>query len=178
MQQKQTMLSQMAKPKINMRILVILAIATSLFVIACSKDKGCKGVNPADEATALESFNSAHGITATKHYTGLYYQILDTGALGRPTRTSTVYVRYTGTRLDGTVFDSQSNPGATGFSLSSLIEGWKIGLPMIGKGGHILLTVPSSLAYGCVGSTNTSDSTKSIPSNTPIYFDIELVDFH
>jgi FKBP-type peptidyl-prolyl cis-trans isomerase len=48
---------------------------------------------------------------------------------------------------------------------------------MVGKGGHILLTIPSSLAYGCVGSTST-DSTKTIEPNTPLFFDIELVDFH
>ena len=160
-----------------MRILV-MALATGLFMSACSKDNSCKSVPPSEEKAELQSFNAAHNINATEYYNGMFYQILDPGANIKPTRASTVYVKYTGTRLDGTVFDSQTNPGATGFSLSSLIEGWKAGIPMIGKGGRILLTLPSSLSYGCVGSRNLKDSTKSIEPNTPLFFDIELVDFH
>jgi len=160
-----------------MRILV-MALAIGLFVSACSKDNSCKSVNPDDEAAELKSFNAAHNINATEYYNGMFYEILEPGATQKPTRASTIYIKYTGTRLDGTVFDSQSNPGSTGFSLSSLIEGWKSGIPMIGKGGHILLTLPSSLAYGCLGSKNPIDSTKTIAPNTPLFFDIELVDFH
>jgi FKBP-type peptidyl-prolyl cis-trans isomerase FkpA len=160
-----------------MRIL-ILTLVTSFFVVSCSKDNGCKSVPPEEEKAQLEAYNTAHGINATAHYSGLYYEILDTGATLKPTRASTVFVKYTGKKFDGTVFDAQSNPGATGFSLSNLIEGWKVGIPMIGKGGHILLTVPSSMAYGCVGSSGSSDTTKNIAPNTPLFFDIELVDFY
>jgi len=163
--------------KINMRI-VMMALAFGLFLSACSKDQGCKTVAPADEASELEAFNTAHSITATKHYTGLYYQIIAPGTTKKPLSNSTIFVKYKGTKLDGTVFDSQDNPGATGFNLASLIEGWKVGVPLIGKGGRILLTVPSSMAYGCVGSPNASNAEKNIPPNTPLYFEIDLVDFY
>jgi FKBP-type peptidyl-prolyl cis-trans isomerase len=167
----------MRNQKTNMRSLAALALVFVTGLIACSKDQACKAVAPSTEAAQIEAYNATKGIAATKHYTGLYYQILDTGALGRPVRTSTVYVKYTGKLFNDTIFDSQLNPGATGFNLAGLIEGWKVALPFIGKGGHIRLTVPSSLAYGCLGSANTYDSTKSIPPNTPLFFDIELVDF-
>lgn len=177
MQQKLMNLSQLKNLKINMRF-VMMALAFSLIMGACSKNNACKNVSPSEEAATLEQFNSAHNIAATKHYTGMYYQVVKPGNAARPTVQSTIFVRYKGTKLDGTVFDEQSNPGATGFSLSTLIEGWKAGLPLIGKGGRILLTIPSGMAYGCIGSVNSSDSTRSIPPNTPIYFEIELVDFY
>jgi FKBP-type peptidyl-prolyl cis-trans isomerase FkpA len=177
MQQKQMNQSQKKNLIINMRF-VTMALAISLLISACSKDKSCKNVPPADEATQLEAFNASHSITATKHYSGLYYQIITPGGATKPLSTSTIYVKYKGTKLDDTEFDSQTNPGATGFSLSTLIEAWKIGIPMIGKGGRILLTVPSGLGYGCVGAANPSDSLKNIPPNTPLYFEIDLVDFY
>ncbi len=176
MQQKIMMLSQVKNQKINMRI-VLLALAFGLILNACSKDKSCKNVAPSEEATILEAYNSSHTITATKHYTGLYYEVINPGNAAKPTSRSIVYVKYKGTKLDGTEFDSQTNPGATGFSLSSLIEGWKVGLPMIGKGGRILLIVPSGMAYGCLGQASTTPA-KNIPPNTPLYFEIDLVDFY
>ena len=168
--------SQLKNQKINMRI-VLLALSFSLLLTACSKDKGCKNVSPADEATKLEAYNTTHGITATKHYTGLYYQVLNPGGAAKPSTRSTIFVKYKGSKLNGTVFDSVANPGTTGFSLASLIEGWKVGIPLIGKGGRILLTVPSGMAYGCLGQTST-DTAKNIDPNVPIFFDIELADFY
>jgi FKBP-type peptidyl-prolyl cis-trans isomerase FkpA len=176
MQQKMMKFSQLKNQKINMRI-VLLALAFGFLLSACSKDKSCKNVAPSEEATVLEAFNSSHAIIATNHYTGLYYQIITPGNSAKPTSRSVVYVKYKGTKLDGTVFDSQTNPGATGFNLSSLIEGWQVGLPMIGKGGRILLTVPSGMAYGCLGQAS-SVPEKNIPPNTPLYFEIDLVDFY
>jgi FKBP-type peptidyl-prolyl cis-trans isomerase len=177
MQQKQMNLRQMKNQKINMRF-VMMALAFSLFISACSKDKACKNVAPSAEASQLEAFNASHSISATKHYTGLYYQIINPGGAAKPLYTSTIYVKYKGTKLNGTEFDSQTNPGATGFNLATLIEAWKVGIPMIGKGGRILLTVPSGMGYGCVGAANTTDTAKNIPPNTPLYFEIDLVDFY
>jgi len=65
--------------------------------------------------------------------------------------------------------DQLSDPTRSGWTLSSLIEGWKIGIPLIKKGGRIKLIIPSALAYGCTGYA-------SIPPNTPLYFDVTLTD--
>lgn len=164
--------------KSNRRLIAIAVIVFSIGFAACSKNSGCKNVDPAAEDAAMQSYNASKNIVATKHYTGMYYQILDSGSATHPTLASTVYVKYRGEMFNGVVFDEQTNPGATGFSLSTLIEGWRYGLQMIGKGGHILLTVPSSMAYGCAGSKNATDSTKTIPPNTPLFFEIEMADFH
>jgi len=104
-----------------------------------------------------------------KDNTGLYYQIISQGyGSTAPGIGSTISVTYTGTRLDGVVFDS-TGATARSFALSNLIPAWQIGMPKIKAGGHIKLLVPSALGYGCLGIQN------FIPSNTPIYFDITLV---
>ena len=70
--------------------------------------------------------------------------------------------------MNGTIFDS--NTGAPiQFILGQVIPGWQLGLPLIQKGGVIRLIIPSSLAYGCTGSG-------SIPGDSVLYFEVELVD--
>jgi FKBP-type peptidyl-prolyl cis-trans isomerase FkpA len=44
-----------------------------------------------------------------------------------------------------------------------------LGLPLIKKGGVIRLIIPSSLAYGC-------NAAGSIPGDSVLYFEVELVD--
>ena len=84
----------------------------------------------------------------------------------------TVSVLYTGTFLDGRVFDASSLHGNVPiqFQLGAgrVIQGWDQGLVGMKVGGKRRLTIPSSLAYGASGSG-------SIPPNTPLKFDVELV---
>ncbi len=84
-----------------------------------------------------------------------------------PTSSSKVFVTYTGKLLSGTQFDQSSN--VISFFLNQVIEGWQIGVPLIKKGGKILLLIPSAYAYGCNGS-------RSIPPNSVLFFDIDLID--
>ncbi len=151
---------------------MVFGSALLLFVAGCGKNSGCKNVDPSQEDATMQAFITSKGMTATKHAKGFYYEIIAPGSSTHPKSTSTVYVSYKGTLLDGTVFDQQSNPGSTGFSLNSLIEGWKLGIPLIGKGGSIKLVLPSALSYGCAGSGTT------IPANSPLYFEISLADFY
>lgn len=142
------------------------------FLAGCSKSTAdCTVQDPSKEDAQMQAFITSKGIKATKHSKGMYYEITNQGSTTRPQATSIIYCTYKGTLLDGTVFDQQSNPGQTGFQLNGLIEAWKIALPLIGKGGSIKLIAPSALAYGCKGSGTT------IPANTPLYFELTLVDF-
>lgn len=156
----------------------MLALAFGLLLLgACSKDTACTNTPPATEDATLKKYNEDHGIVAQKHSSGLYYQILVPGSAKKPLATSRVYVKYKGNKLDGVVFDQQTNPGATGFYLTQLVQAWQIAIPMIGKGGKILITVPSSLGYGCIGSPSSTDTAKNINPNSPLFFEIELEDF-
>jgi FKBP-type peptidyl-prolyl cis-trans isomerase FkpA len=86
---------------------------------------------------------------------------------------SNIAITYVGKFLSGEVFDQRSTPNNTPqnphWPLSGLIEGWIIGIPLIKEGGSIRLLVPSALAYGCEGRS-------VIPGNTPLFFEVTLVD--
>ena len=157
---------------------LFIAASVVLLAIACNKSSTstCTNATVESEATVISSYASSQGIVGTKDPSGVYYQIINEGGANKPTLTSKIYIKYRGEKLDGTVFDQATNPGTTGFTLNSLIEGWKIGIPKIGKGGKIKLVIPSALAYGCTGTTS-SDSAKSIPANSPLFFEIEMEDF-
>lgn len=113
------------------------------------------------------------GMTPTTHSSGMLYEILNPGTGTTATVDSYIAITYVGKYLNGEVFDQQSSPNNTAgnphWPLSSLIEGWKIGIPMIKEGGSIRLLIPSALAYGCEGRS-------IIPGNTPLFFEISLVD--
>ncbi len=137
----------------------------ALTVAGCKKsDKG--GCTPAGELDAkMLAYIADNGITATKHSSGMYYQVITPGSGTTPTINSHVDVTYTGKFTDNTVFDS----GTTDFPLNGVIEGWQIGIPLIKKGGKIKLIIPPALAYGC-------DNYRGIPGNSILVFDVDLLD--
>jgi len=148
------------------RIIALVFIAGLMFS-ACS-DNGCKPAKPESEEGQITAYATANGLVATKHSSGMYYQIMSPGSGPTPTSTSKVYVTYTGKRMDNVIFDQSTSPVA--FNLSGLIEGWQIGLSLIKKGGQIRLIVPSAMAYGFTGNQPV------IAPNSVLYFDINLID--
>ncbi|BAV07665.1 FKBP-type peptidyl-prolyl cis-trans isomerase FkpA precursor [Filimonas lacunae] len=122
---------------------------------------------PETELPQMKAFCTANNIEYTQLSNGLLYQVVDSGSGTAPANQSVIYVIYKGTLLNGTVFD-QTNT-AVKMNLSNLIEGWKVGLPLIKRGGHIKLIIPSYLGYGCAELTG-------IPANSALYFDIKLTD--
>jgi FKBP-type peptidyl-prolyl cis-trans isomerase len=104
---------------------------------------------------------------------GLRYEILKPGDGVYPADTDTVTINYTGSLVDGTVFDSSAQHGhPADFSLApgGIISGMVQGLEKINKGGKIRLYIPSQLAYG-------DNPNGPIPPGSALIFDIELVDF-
>jgi FKBP-type peptidyl-prolyl cis-trans isomerase FkpA len=135
----------------------------------CVKGKTCSPTPPTAESSTIVSYAAANNMSVTPHSSGLYYQIVDPGSGGLATVNSKIVITYVGKLLDGTVFDRQDVPNSPAWSLAGLIEGWRIGIPLIQKGGHIRLLVPSALAYGC-------EPYKTLPGNSILFFDIQLVD--
>ena len=88
-----------------------------------------------------------------------------------PTPASTVEIIYKGYMLDGTVFDT-SDGFPVSFPVWQLIQGWQVGLGYFKRGSEGKLIIPSRLAYSTRGTPN-----GSIPPNTVIAFDIELLNF-
>ncbi|MGB1237312.1 MAG: FKBP-type peptidyl-prolyl cis-trans isomerase [Pseudomonadales bacterium] len=109
------------------------------------------------------------GVKTTQ--SGLQYEILTAGEGESPTAADTVQVHYTGTLIDGTVFDSSVQRGQPAtFPLGGVIKGWTEGLQLIKKGAKAKLYIPAELAYGATGSG------QAIGPNEALVFEVELLD--
>ena len=153
-----------------MRKIVLISglILPALFLAGCIKDKSCQAKTVQSEDAAMLSFISANGITATRHSSGMYYEIVTPGSGATPTINSSVSVMYVGKLTDGTIFD-QTTTATPLYAVTAFITGWQLGLPLISKGGVIRLVIPSSLGYGCT-------QAGAIPANSILYFEVGLVD--
>ena len=100
---------------------------------------------------------------------GLQYKIINAGNENHPTPADTVWVKYKGTLIDGTVFDeTPADAEPINFTLNRVIPGWSEGMQLIGEGGKIQLFIPSDLGYGDRGA-------QTIEPNSALVFDVELV---
>ncbi len=101
---------------------------------------------------------------------GLIYQIVKPGEGPAPKPSETVKVHYTGTLVNGTVFDSSvERKEPVEFQLDQVIPGWTEGLQKISKGGKVKLYIPPQLAYG-------DEGRQGIPPASTLVFDVELID--
>ncbi len=101
---------------------------------------------------------------------GLQYQILTEGKGTAPVATDNVTVKYKGTLLDGTEFDStEKHGGSATFPLNRVIKGWTEGVQLMKPGAKYRFFIPSSLAYGEEGAG------RVIPPNATLIFEIELI---
>jgi len=103
---------------------------------------------------------------------GLRYEILKAGGGPAPKPTDTVRVNYTGTLLNGTVFDSSLQRGEPmNIGLDKVIAGWTEGLQKTSKGGKIRLYVPPHLGYG-------DEGRPGIPPGSTLIFEVDLLDIN
>jgi len=158
------------------RILIAcICIGMFAYVISCNKSNNsgtpaCTGPTVAQDSSKLLQFAKDNGITAMWDSSGLYYQIISQGYGPAISSSTTISASYVGKFMDGKVFDSANSTTIVPYPLNQYIQGWQIGLPKIRKSGRILLLIPSALAFGCAGSVD-----GRIPPNSPLYFDITLV---
>lgn len=104
---------------------------------------------------------------------GLQYKVVTMGTGEKPSATSKVTVKYTGTFIDGTVFDSTDKNGGNpiSFGLDRVIRGWTEGLQLMPVGSKFIFYIPSDLAYGDQGFAG------AIPGGATLIFEIELLSF-
>jgi FKBP-type peptidyl-prolyl cis-trans isomerase len=86
-----------------------------------------------------------------------------------PTAADKVKVNYTGTLINGRVFDTSAQRGPTEFPLGSVIKCWTEALQMMKVGGKAKIICPSEIAYGPQGNAG-------IPGNAVLTFDVELLE--
>ncbi len=122
------------------------------------------------EDNLIQTFLTENNLTATKDASGIYYKIITAGTgTSIASTTPTLKVAYTGRLLTTTVFDQAALASPLTIGLANTIEGWRIGVPFIKTGGKIRLFIPSRYGYG-------STASGSIPANSVLDFDIELVE--
>lgn len=117
------------------------------------------------EGTQLDNFDTRDSVAEL--------EIIDTkigdGETVKPGATITAH--YTGALCKtGIVFQSSHDFGdAITFGLHQVIKGWTDGVPGMRVGGIRRLIIPSAQAYG------SARASSSIPPNSDLVFDIELV---
>ena len=99
---------------------------------------------------------------------GLQYRIVEPGNDVKPGPQDTVWVRYKGSLIDGTVFDEvPADADPIRLTLNRVVPGWTEGLQLIGEGGKIDLFIPADLGYGEQGN-------QGIPGNSALLFNVEM----
>ncbi len=151
------------------KILIALSFSMAIFAgDGCINDAACKDRTVQSEQGEILSYAAAQGINGVSHSSGLYYQVINPGSGPTPGPNSTITIKYIGKLLNGAVFDDKSTTPVP-YTLSSMIQGFQVGMPLIQKGGSIKLIVPSSMGYGCNGFG-------AVLSNSILYFEVELTD--
>jgi FKBP-type peptidyl-prolyl cis-trans isomerase FkpA len=160
--------------QILMRNLVWCLIGFVLLSGGCLKDNNrCEpngSVAPAAEVQAVQDYISNNSITATKHSSGLFYNIVSSGDGTAPNVCSTIKVDFTGKLTNGTQVESDHD---IHINLKFLVPGWQIGMPLIKPGGRIKLYLPPSLGYGSAGKKDSAGNVVVQPNSILIY-DISL----
>lgn len=108
------------------------------------------------------------GINTTA--SGIQYEVIKMGTGEKPTAESTVKVHYTGSLIDGTVFDTSTGKDPLEFPLSGVIPGWTEAVQLMPVGSKFKVWLPAELAYGANGAGET------IKPFSTLVFEIELLD--
>jgi FKBP-type peptidyl-prolyl cis-trans isomerase FklB len=118
-------------------------------------------------AAFLEKNKTRAGVKVTT--SGLQYEVMKQGTGPKAKATDTVVVRYHGTLVDGTVFDSSVERGDTAeFAVTGVIQGWIEALQLMAAGDKFKLFIPAALGYG-------PRAAGKIPANSVLIFEVDLV---
>jgi FKBP-type peptidyl-prolyl cis-trans isomerase FkpA len=116
----------------------------------------------------INKYLSDSSVTAQQDTSGLQYIIHNSSGGKKPKLDDCVEVKYTGRFLKtGEIFDKSEK---ISFPLNGVIAGWKLGIPMLGKGDSGTFYIPSKLAYGPQGYPG------AIPPDAILIFNVTLLD--
>ena len=151
---------------------ILLYIFLGFVFSNCSKENNLTPEQQLiEDIKIIEQYLKDNNLSAQKTATGLHYIILNSGSGDSPTLTSSVKIKYKGYFTSKEDFDGTIGNEVTIFNLSeNLISGFKESLQLLKRGGKGTFLIPSYIGYG-------NQDYNSIPANSVLIFDIELVDF-
>lgn len=143
-----------------MRVLVLLLAV--LTVSSCSTYNEDQ-LNGFDKE--IKEYLQKNNIDCESSDSGLHYKILSKGE-GQPVQVKDrISFSYTGSLLNGTVFDKQEEP--VSFQVSELIGAWKEIVLKLNEGGEAYLVAPPQLGYG-------ARELDDIPANSILVFTLKV----
>ncbi|MET0355452.1 MAG: FKBP-type peptidyl-prolyl cis-trans isomerase [Cellvibrio sp.] len=99
---------------------------------------------------------------------GVQYKIINKGTGKLPKIKDTVTVKYRGTLLDGTEFDSSYKRGESdSFKLSDMIPGFGQAMTQVPDGSKVIIYIPTLYAYA-------EEGNEGIPPYAAVIFEVEL----
>lgn len=123
--------------------------------------------NKAIGAAFLDANKTKEGVVTLP--SGLQYKVIKEGAGESPKETDMVRVEYSGTLIDGTVFDATASRGKPAeFAVNGVIPGWTEGLMLMKPGAKYMFYIPAELAYG-------DQKTGPIAPGSSLIFEVELI---
>ena len=143
---------------------ILFLFVALLSISSCKKDEK----QAEEDDNIIKKYIEDNNLNAVATGSGLYVVTTTPGSGASCNSTSDVTVNYKGYFTNGTTFDESTSAGIT-FNLSGVIAGWTEGIPHFKEGGSGILLIPSALGYG-------DKSNGSIPANSVLIFDIELID--
>jgi FKBP-type peptidyl-prolyl cis-trans isomerase len=148
--------------------------------------KGLSDKTKLAEPGVIKKYIADKKLNVTTTSSGLNYVITTMGTGAKPAVGDTSFVNYTGTFVNGKVFDTSIEDVAKKngkyqagrpykaapipVGMHGVIPGWDEALQLLPKGSKATLVIPSSLGYGEQGMQG------AIPPYTPLVFDVEIVD--
>jgi FKBP-type peptidyl-prolyl cis-trans isomerase FkpA len=126
----------------------------------------------------LSDHPAAYPIKDSETGVTMYYIPGVAGDSAQVAEGNSISVIYTGSLLDGRIFDSNEG-SSTGIKVTvgegDVIAGWDIGLKWFRYGGTGQLLIPHQLAYGAEGSKVENTNKTAIPPYEALLFDIEIL---
>ena len=103
---------------------------------------------------------------------GLQYKIIKQGTGKIPVFTDMITMHFTGSFIDGTIFDNTFDKKPVTFPINKSIKAWQEALIMMPVGSTWELYIPPELAYGKEGSGDV------IKPNTVLIYKIKLIEIN
>ena len=154
-----------------------LLLSICLLTLAGNTARGQARQADSTDDAKLQAYFAGHNLQPQKAASGLYYIITRPGYGPQIRKRQAVTLNYSSRLLDGTPFDSNTDPKfehveplKVHAGLKEVIAGFDEGLLLLKNGAAATLYIPSALGYGA------QPGDPTIPPNAILVFDIEVKD--